>query len=422
MTSRRWDLGIVAGALALGACGGREAAAPATPTAAAAGPAAKGGAEPAKFDFEALLRREMPALPMRKIAGEILSAEVEASAEPKVVLEEKSFHVSVPLGGQSPMECWVYEESKDPAGTMGVMAASLRKNLDVKLFAPTDVFVAGEHAVLTTHAIYLADTPTGKGAGQIKLAFYNDPLAPSLCTHDEPGYSASFARIAKHFFETVQRRDRALSGKPAKEWEVSVTKLDGKPVGFDEHRTYDHPETKLTTTVDVSATLYPRSVTESRSQDSITTRTFDATGDLLELEYVSAAGGELEMKVTLKRLAAGRYSYGGEQAGKPITGKFQTNDKVGLATDKRIAARIKNELLTGKATSFKVEEYVASIDPTAPLESTYEMESIEQRRVRASLGAIRMVTTVDAEGKAKGASANLGRATLTIERIASGKR
>lgn len=424
MVSRRYRYAVTMTILAaLFGCGAPQP--PASPAVAATSPAketAKVGEAPAKFDFDALLKREVAPLPVKKVTGEVLTAEVESSGEPTVKVDSKFVFVQIPIGTEGTLDCYVYNDARDGAGTIGVVVQEMKKTLEIRLFAPTDVAVAGEHAVLMAHAVYLADTKAGKAAGQIKFAFFNDPLAPTLCTHDEAGYSASFKRITKRFFETMQRSDRKLKGKPASSWEVSVTKLDGMAVGFDEQRTYDHPDTRVSTSVTISASLYPRSITECRPQDAVTTRTTDSKGELLELEHITAGTGEIELKVDLKRVSASHYAFTGEQGGKAISGKFQTVDKAGLATDARISDRVKNELLTGKATSFKAEEYVPSIDPTSALEATYEMESKEQRRVRASLGSIRMTSIVDADGRSKSATANVGRATMTVERLASGKR
>ena len=85
-----------------------------------------------------------------------------------------------------------------------------------------------------------------------------------------------------------------------------------------------------------------------------------------------------------------------------------------------ISSNVKRLLLGGKATSFKTEEYSPEIDPTAAVETLYEMESKEQRRVRISFGPIRLSAVVDGEGQAEKVTGNVGSAHLSIERLGAG--
>jgi hypothetical protein len=408
-------VGALAGCKAPDPVGPKDTAPPAVPAAKAVGDAGT----PA-FDFEAYLRREAAPLAVTKLTGAVLSADVEAASAPQVSEGEGSVHVVIPIGTGSNVDCYVYDERQDGAARMSHVIDEVKKSLNVRLFAPTDVFVAGEHAVLVSHAIYLADQGGGKAAGELKLAFYSHPLTSALCMHDEAGYSATFKRVTKRFFETARRSDRELRGKPPTSWEVSVLKLDGRPVGFEDRRTYADPDNRQNTSVSISSTLYPRSAIACRPDDSATNTTVDASGDLLQFVRVVASGQEIELNVDLKRVSPAQYAYSGHQSGKPISGKFKTSDKLGLATTARIAANVKDRLLSGKATSFKAEEYVPSIDPTAPLETLYEIDSKEERRVRVSLGPLKLTAVVDENGDAESVKATVGSSTLTSERLAVG--
>jgi len=403
-------------------CASREPAVPKPPAPPSPPPPKSAEAAKPAFDFEAATRREVPPLAVRKIAGEILTAEVEATSEPEVTVGKQSIHVKFPIGTTVPVECYVYDEPKDGAATIAAVVQAVKKNLDVRSFAPTDVYVAGKNAVLAAQAFYLADVNGVKAGGQIKLAYFNSPVVPSLCFHDEPGYSATFKRVVTRFFESANRRDRELQNGTPVSWEVSVTKLQGRPVGFSERRTYKQPTTRLTVAVSVTSNLYPRSALECRAEDTLTTQTVDASGQLLEHGQVSAHGGEIDVNVELKRVAPASYAYSGLYNGKKISGKFKTNDKAGLATDATISKSVRDRLLTGKAASFMLEEYSPSIDPTAPVETIYELESKDERRVQVSFGPLRLSTTVDEEGHAENVVGHIGGATLTIERLAHGTR
>lgn len=404
---------------ALVGCKSPEPGAPKNATPAA--PAAKTGeaAKPA-FDFATYLRREFAPLPVMKLASGVLTADVEAASAPRVTQGQGSIHVVIPVGTQSNVDCYVYDEQPDGAAKMVQVVEEVKKTVDVRLFAPTDVYMAGEIAAFASHAIYVIDKDGVKGTGELKLAFYHHPLTPTLCMQDEAGYSASFKRVTKRFFETERRSDRELTGKAPVSWEVSVMKLDGRPIGFDEHRSYEDPANRKKSSISISSTLYARSPIALRPEDSATTTTVDASGELLEYMRIVGSGQDIELRVDLKRVGPAQYAYSGQQSGKPISGKFKTKDKLGLATSKRVSDNVKNQLLSGKAPSFKLEEYAPGVDPTAALETLYEIDSKEAKRVRISFGPLTMTAIVDEEGDPEKVDMTLGSATLTLERLAAG--
>jgi hypothetical protein len=405
---------LVLASMLLVHCGPRSS----TPPVAVAHAPPKAAGKEAAFDFDALLRREASALPMVKVTNETFSAEVEAAAPPELERTTASLQVSVPVGTASPIKCYVYDGQRDGAATMAAAVANVKTAMEVRLFEPTDVFVAARHAVLAAHAIYIVKQNEVKAAGELKMAFYNHPLTSAICMHDEPGYTATFKRITKHLFESMSRSDREYRMKP-KSWSVSVTKLNGRPVGFDDSVTYETTNEVIVTSTRASE-LLPRSAVDAMPGDSIASVSTDRSGNLLERTDIRGHGKEIELKVDLKRIGQAHYGYQGELSGKPISGKFKTKDTAGIATGKSIATRIKTRLLSGKATSFKAEEYVPNIDPTAVVETSYEIESASERKVRSLLGALKLSAVVDAEGEIETAAANIGGANLTIERLGFG--
>ena len=78
---------------------------------------------------------------------------------------ERAFQVTVPLGTASQIKCYVYDGQRDGAATMAGMIAEVKKAMQVRLFEPTDVFVAARHAVLAAHAFYIVEQNKVKAAG-----------------------------------------------------------------------------------------------------------------------------------------------------------------------------------------------------------------------------------------------------------------
>jgi hypothetical protein len=409
-------LGFVALLVGISACGG-TAPSP-------AGQASKTEATPAsggKFDFDAVLRREIQPLRVQKFAHDVVSGEVEAASAPQIERTKESIKIVIPIGTQAPVECYVYHERTDGASTIWQVVDAVKKKIDVRLFEPTDVFVAAGHAALAAHAIYVVKQAKGDAGGELKLIYYENPLVSTLCTHDEAGYSGAFKRLAKGLFESLKRSDRRLESKPSKR-EVSVIKVNGRPTGYSDNVDYDSGKDTVVSE-SVTAKLLPRSPNEVMVEDTITTETSDKAGQLLEYVHVGVSGTEVALVIKLKRLGAGEYSYSGKQNGKPINGKFKTKSKLGPATGQAIAKNIRELLLSGKATSFKSEEYSPDLDPTAPIEALYEIESKEQRKVRSSFGPAKIEGTVDEHGELEKSEMHMGSSTVTEERLSSeGKR
>src|SRR3954463_12807037 len=151
--------------------------------------------------------------------------------------------------------------------------------------------------------------------------------------------------------------------------------------------------------------------------DTFTHETLDRDGQILDYAHAEGAGSGLELQIQLKRLGPAGDAYSGKQNGKPISGKFKTKGKMGIATGKTIAKAIREQLLSGKSTSFKTEEYAPSLDPTVPIETLYEIESKEERRIRSSFGPVRIVGKVDERGDLERTEAHVGSAVITEERI-----
>src|SRR5215471_2482469 len=271
---------------------------------------APGSQESAKFDFKEYLRREIEPLPIRKVAGSVLSADVEAAGPPVVTREKGSVKLVIPIGTQGSIDCFVYDERTDGASTVWQIVDAVRKSMEVRLFEPTDVFVAREHPVMTSHAIYFLKKDGVAMGGELKMAYYSHPLVSTMCMHDEAGYSAAFKRITKGLFESLSRSDRELRLKPVK-WDIGVFKLNGHPIGYEDRAMYE-PKNDTIVSKQISAKLIPRSTLESAAEDSYEIETINRSGELLEFTQVDGNSQGIELQINLKRLGPAQYAYVGK--------------------------------------------------------------------------------------------------------------
>jgi hypothetical protein len=383
----------------------------------AASPAGNG------VDLEALYAREVAPLAKKSIQFKKLSGEAETAGTPTFNDHDTSLEVTIPIGTQSPLQCFVYRNEVDAGGTVLLVTREAAKNVDIRAFKVTDVALVGDYPVVFLEAQYLAKTddpgksPTGdkgQALGELKSMFYQHPTSSMLCLHDELGYNESFRRITRALAVSLKIAGAEIN--PSKLMEVYIDKIQGHPAGFSRNVVLPGKNGNLTF-LSRSTTFIPRSQRDLAIQDTASSEIWDADGRLIEGAYAASDGGELSLQIALKKVGPQEYTYKGKRSGKAISGKFKTKSKRGLATDKTTTALVATELLTGKSTELKLEEYHAGLDPEAPVDVSYKTESKEKRLIKMTLGQIEAHATTDDKGRMEKLEIPVGAVTLSQERV-----
>ena len=399
---------MVAGCAA-SACSGAKQSGPA-----AAGPSSAAASPGGEFDAEGYYKREIEPLAKKAIQVEKLSGEAEVNGDAKSESHDNSFQLTIPVGTESPVECFVYKNAVDPGGTLFAFTREAAKQVDVRLFKVADVSLVGDYPVVFLEAQYLAKTAGGQALGELKTMFYQHPLTPMLCVHDELGYNESFRRVTKALAASLKIADMQVN--PTKSVQVYVDKIAGHPAGFSSHVVLSDKGGKMTS-LSRSTTFIPRSVSDLVISDTVSSEVWDSDGKLLEAVYAVGEGGELNVNISLKRVGPQEYAYKGQHGGKSVAGKFKTRSKRGLATDKITTGLVAAELLTGKSRELKMEQYHASINPSAPIEVSYKTESKADRRIKVTLGPMEAVATADDKGMLEKMEIPVGGLSLSQERV-----
>jgi hypothetical protein len=379
-------------------------------------PPAAPGSQPtarpeAKFDMEAMLKREIAIPGARHFQVETLQGDVAAVSDPKGKRDGHLIAFEFPIGTAATVTCQTFDARVDPGALMSGIAKAVDKDQSLRLVEVTDVYPVGDYGAFAAHMIYMKQ----QAVGELKLFFYAHPLTPTLCLHDELGYFETAKRVTSGLFASMARADRRLENQPNR-WSLAVEKINGKPIGFIQE-IYWAAGKGVTAVETQSMTLQPRSPTQFTGVDSFSVVRRREAGELLECRYAKANNAETEVDVDLKRLGPTEYGYDGKHKGKAISGKFKTKDKAGLATGRRVERTIRDVLLSGKAKTFKTEEFSPGTDPTAPVEVTYETESLESRKVRMRLGPMQISSTVDPDGSPVKLEMDMGSFVVTIERL-----
>jgi hypothetical protein len=337
---------------------------------------------------------------------------VEAAAAPTLQQQEGFIALSIPLGTGSPLSCLVYSEPLDAGGALYRMLELVGQNTDVRLARTTDVRLLGDSPAVFAEAQYLVDVPAGKAAGQIELMVYTSDQTPLVCTHDELGYSESFARVTSGLARSLQG---AGEEKPTPLYaEFHVLRLKGHPVGFEKRVMREVAGGSRLTEVERSF-IFPRSEKALKVQDVVSTELADKDGVLVARDYARATDGELDLQMSLEQVKGREYRYEGKQGGKDLSGTFTaTRD---LSTDPGSARVVREQLLSGKQRELTLQSYSPSSNPSGPTTQVWRKASAEGRELTVEQGEVKVSVTVDAQGMPEKLVVPLGELQLVQERV-----
>lgn len=400
----------------LPSCGGQSPAAQSASGAAEPSPAAAANAKP--FDFEATLKREATGLKERGVQGAdaAWSAKVPAAGEPKLSRSENITLVDIPIGSESAVRCQVFADALDPAGTLHGVIKESAESVEYRSIAPSGVSLVGGLPAAFLETVYVTETAGGKGAGGLKLAIQVREEESLLCLHDELGYRQTFKDISSAFFSSFQVRNAPPSANTYSE--SSKVRIGDTDVGFSWTRVQPGEAPGERKYRYSNTALIPTSPKDVIFNDGYEIYSYDAKDVLQSGTWVEGNGGEITLKVTLKRGADGKYEYQGEANGKPLQGILPA--KKGVSTSLDIAARLKKKLKAGGAFELVLSEYHPSIDPTALVDVKYSHKKGDPaRQVTVTTGDRTLTADVDENGMAKVSSLQIGKNKLTIERLKS---
>jgi hypothetical protein len=376
-----------------------------------AGAAAPAGAE---FDPKAFYSRELQALPKQPLQFQKLSAEAEIAGSAKFEDSGNSFQVTIPIGTESPVQCFVYKKEVDTGGTLLMVTREAAKKVDVRLFRLDEVSLLGDYPVVFLEAQYLTKTPKGQALGELKSMFYQHPVSPMLCLHDELGYNETFKRMTKTLAASLKIADMQVN--PPKFIEVFIEKVGERPTGFSSHVALPEKNGKFAF-LSRSTSFIPRSESDLVIRDKASTEVWDPDGKLVKAAYADSESGQLTFSMSIEKVGPSEYSYKGKHDAKEVSGKFKTKSKRGLATNKIVAGLLARELLSGKANELKIEEYHAGVSPEAPVEVSYKTESKEKRLIKMKLGDMEALARSDDKGGLERLEIPVGNVNVVEERV-----
>lgn len=334
----------------LDARSGAEAPAPAPPPADDQFQVVKGDPQDPNW-FDKLLAREAEPLPERPVATEdgVLETRVAAEIMSAPQIMEGDYFLQLDLGGDAPMECWLYPEGHDMAASQRAFSEALFEHigetqgeLQMKAIQRIDAGVFGAHPYLALDWLYRVQSSQGPLAGQLKLLTAHNRGASAHCFHNEAGYAKTFERIFRGLVDNLEVAN--ASPEPYFELVQSISMNDLK-LGV-ARIAFVPTESGNTRITEVSTAVLPISTEAVAARDTYNVQISSPRGRLLKEVDIASQDGELTTQLTLDAT---------EDGGWTVSGTYDSKDFSATPEPKG--------LLSGLGQRWMFREFLASASP-----------------------------------------------------------
>lgn len=318
----------------------------------------------------------------------------------------------------SPVECYLYNSSKDLAALVNVVAEA---NIEAVAGSPDNV---GNRRVFHTSAGAVAGMPylalewlytvqqgeqTMVGFTKVRAATKGDQAL--LCNHNYLGYRDTFAAMFTEFVEST-----GVAHDSAAPFYEEIAQLDmngfGNGVTYTSFATDDEGDIRM---YSVEASLVPVDPSTISTSDSYSISFTSPTGELINAFSIGVENGELSVNMNLERNDEGTWLSSGMLQGKDVV--FEIDGSLQPTSEWTQLAKAR-DLFAGDAASTSALVWMPSIDPTQLLEATMTRDDAEvERQARVTLGPLSYTGRFDASGNIEEADMAVGPVSINIARI-----
>lgn len=367
---------------------------------------------PSAASVEAQFARESEPIAKQvvKVDG-AFTAYIEAKSPPKLKHAGQVLTVSIDLGWDAEVQCYVYTQPIDVGGASYSLLEAAAQAVKFKSVGP---YFLDHHALepmLGIRGVYHVQRDDTLLAGDFKLMAMPRAEHPVLCTHDAPGYAKSFQRVTTEFAKSFQFKSEQAPPQRGELWTMT---LDGTPAGFSRDTTYSLEAGKVRR-LTLSARFVSSAPGEMAFQDKAEIVTSDKDGALVSGKYLSLENGQLKLEVDLSRTKTG-YDYVGTIEGKKVTGGFKS--KQAITTRYAIERKLMALARAGKPAKFEQWEYTPSVDPVAASKVSYDMTPKDDGFTIVSSLAERSITLkANARGVMRQGLVDLGSSRVQLDLV-----
>jgi hypothetical protein len=314
-----------------------------------------------KIDLDALLARELDKLPApRDLSGPegVFTAEVPAVRPPEVRITEGPAIATWSIGTEQDVQCIIYAQRMNVADELNTLftSAVVEKMSKTKI-ERIDAGEVGGQPFLEIDALYTMESAGHSAVGEIKLAGVAHRDVSLVCTHDEPGYRASFRSAIAALAATFKVSGDAAPTRPMYH-AIHAVEVAGARFGFYEIVLVNDEGDKLTHASSI-AMLLPTKDGRLSSKDMDIIEVTDKSGRMLEGKYVTVDDHAETTNLQLTQKDKKTYAVEGTTGTKPV--------KTDVVTKAGLVGEVGQYLLAAQALTKKSKKWTASVfDPSKP--------------------------------------------------------
>lgn len=384
----------------------RRGAVPSAIAALLAAACAGGPSGEAPLELRALMKREVVLPEAARVASE--DGAVRALVAGRLVGElsrsEQSWFGKFAIGANSPVECHVFDEAKDPATTLvklseALFAAAARtRKIESREILAVDASNAGANPYLSLGWLAKIDGL----AYQIKQKFATRGDRSLYCMHDETGYAIAFDRFFAGFLGSLEVEE----GAAAIYRDVVVLSIGANEVGYQAVRVTRDADGDYRTDTQ-GAMLIPTAPDQAMASDDQSVEFSHPDGSVINQVWLSSDGKDLT-RLDLDR-SGGAWKVTGQMQGKAISERFEGKLTSAVDESRRILRVARGEL--GEQ---RYSRWLGPLSPGKPL--AHVLTKTGASAVRIAAGPVNIDLEVDELGATRG-SMHMGRLEIATQRV-----
>lgn len=320
----------------------------------------------------------------------------------------------------SPLECWVFSSTVDPATTAANIAeatiqatANRMGPLNARGIEFIDMGEIDGAPYLALEWIYTVGEAPNINAGYTKVRVATIDGVTVGCGHNYLGYRETFARA----FEEFVRSADIAGGEPAPDYEeIFVHRVGNQPIGvsYSSFTTDEDGDTEITM---VESLLVPVDVATLNISDSWHASFARPDGTLINQVTAKSENGELTMQLSLDDMGDGTWLVSGSFQGKDINEEITATAPPVSEIGQMHA--VKDLLADDERSAVTLDAWLPDVDPTRFVQTGVEVDSARRQQGHATLtlGPMSMAAQFDKEGSLMKARLLTGAAELFLDRV-----
>jgi hypothetical protein len=335
----------------------------------------------------------------------------------------ESYQMSLGVGGDAPIDCWVHDGDLDLASSLSHFSGATFDAISQRLgkveqrqIERVDAGVMAGGPYLAVDWLYRIGSGREARIGQVKHIALSKNGHAVYCHHNEVGYHATFRKVV----ETLARELAFGGEQPARPYyeEISVFAIQGRNVGV-QHVALARDEQGDTRTDVRAFMLVPVDATTFQASDTYGVEFVRPDGTLINTVHVETTNGELSSHLELDPSADGSWQVTGTFQKKEISARIEGGEPVGswlgdvLSVRRAIrAGRIGGEVV--------LVRWIPEADPTRLIEEKIAIrEKVGKDRFKTemSVAGLQAEVIADASGFSRSGSVDLGHIEMRFERI-----